>query len=267
MIKYTIDDYAGAYDMKYTDALLRRGTRPLAILAEGDSWFMGPGNGVLAMLDNLLEVPILSLADAGDDIGSLRPLRQHMTSAGQMGELARALERHPFDALLLSGGGNDVVAARYSYIRPHTLNDTLEDIIDTDHLNSVLADVARGYASIGALAQRITPNIKVFVHQYVLPRRLDVGTPFGHGPWFYPAIRDQMPAAPPHDHAMCIVHHVMNRLADTIEFVAQSLPFVLVPTRDIATEAHDWADEMHLNRQGAVKVAQAFQGRIDAQLG
>ena len=92
------------------------------ILAEGDSWFdyPSPGGGVVTHLGKLLKkAAILNLAHAGDE------LRQ-MLSLAQRDEIEERLKQGqrrgmPFDALLFSGGGNDIVGDQFcQWLRPFT---------------------------------------------------------------------------------------------------------------------------------------------------
>jgi len=74
----------------------------LTVISEGDSWFQLPVL-VKDTIDHLIEDPdlaILSLGAAGDTIGSMV----------ERGELVRETRRHRPDAVLISAGGNDVLA-------------------------------------------------------------------------------------------------------------------------------------------------------------
>jgi hypothetical protein len=84
---------------------------PLQILAEGDSWFDYPvpffGGSIVPRLETRLGVPILCLAKAGDEVRYMLGveertlLAQHLTNGCPAGG--------PWDVLLFSGGGNDIV--------------------------------------------------------------------------------------------------------------------------------------------------------------
>lgn len=75
------------------------------VLSEGDSWFSFPGHwNTIDHLDDLLNhnVSLLRLEESGDTIAN-------MIGGKQRGQLRRLLTTYPVDALLFSGGGNDVV--------------------------------------------------------------------------------------------------------------------------------------------------------------
>ena len=85
---------------------------PLQIFAEGNSWFDYPapfffGGGIIPRLENRLGVPILNLAKAGDEVRYMLGveertlLTEHLTNGCPAGG--------PWDVLLFSGGGNDIV--------------------------------------------------------------------------------------------------------------------------------------------------------------
>ena len=84
---------------------------PLQIFAEGDSWFDYPvpffGGGIIPRLEDRLGVPILNLAKAGDEVRYMlgveerATLTEHLTDGSPAGG--------PWDVLLFSGGGNDIV--------------------------------------------------------------------------------------------------------------------------------------------------------------
>jgi hypothetical protein len=84
---------------------------PLQIFAEGDSWFDYPipffGGGIIPRLENRFGVPILHLAKAGDEVRYMLGveertlLTEHLTNGCPAGG--------PWDVLLFSGGGNDIV--------------------------------------------------------------------------------------------------------------------------------------------------------------
>ena len=141
--------------------LRRRGfpnRRALVVVAEGDSWLRGPSNGLAHVIERELRLPhrttpILNLANAGDHIGTLEPpdcwdrgQDQSMSSNEQMRILRGALGTlQNVDALLLSGGGNDLVAHACSYIQSHKLDDSIEKVVDEMRLDAVLKSIQGGY--------------------------------------------------------------------------------------------------------------------------
>jgi hypothetical protein len=84
---------------------------PLQILAEGDSWFSYTvplfGGGVIPRLEKKLGVPILNLATAGDEVRFMLGVKERRLLAEQFRDGGPAGK--PWDVLLFSGGGNDIV--------------------------------------------------------------------------------------------------------------------------------------------------------------
>ena len=84
---------------------------PLQIFAEGDSWFDYPvpffGGGIIPRLEHRLGVPILNLAKAGDEVRYMLGVEERTLLAEQLS--AGCPAGGPWDVLLFSGGGNDIV--------------------------------------------------------------------------------------------------------------------------------------------------------------
>jgi len=78
------------------------------VISEGDSWFSYPHNSVVSCLDKMAgrKLSLLRLERNGDE------LTQTM-GGKQKQKLARYLGRYPVQALLMSGGGNDILG-RYN---------------------------------------------------------------------------------------------------------------------------------------------------------
>ena len=90
---------------------LKQASKPLQVFAEGDSWFDYPvpffGGGIIPRLEDKLGVPILNLAKAGDEVRFMLGVKERklLISSSPTGCPAGG----PWDVLLFSGGGNDIV--------------------------------------------------------------------------------------------------------------------------------------------------------------
>ena len=84
---------------------------PLQIFAEGDSWFDYPvpffNGGIVPRLESLLGVPILNLAKAGDEVRYMLGVEERELLTEHFADGCPA--GGPWDVLLFSGGGNDIV--------------------------------------------------------------------------------------------------------------------------------------------------------------
>src|SRR5205085_6360813 len=91
--------------------------RLLRILAEGDSWFEYPlrghvvanaADGVIYRLEKLLGYPIANMAHHGDEVRQMLGLNQRREITTRLSD-----PNVRFDALLFSGGGNDLVGDQF----------------------------------------------------------------------------------------------------------------------------------------------------------
>ncbi len=101
----------GAAKRRRAPGAAAAGFQPLQVFAEGDSWFDYPPflfkGGIIPRLESRLGVPILNLAKAGDEVRFMLGVEQRMRLAECLTEGCPA--GGPWDVLLFSGGGNDIV--------------------------------------------------------------------------------------------------------------------------------------------------------------
>ncbi|MBT9609545.1 MAG: hypothetical protein IV110_05835 [Aquabacterium sp.] len=256
-------------------------------LAEGDSWFtIGaiPSSNLLFELRLAHWTRILTIAYPGDTI-------IHMGDIAANKDLRKVLAKpnfnYPFHALLLSGGGNDVIDAAASIIRPERGSQQPEDHIDQAALQAKLDEILDSYAQIVALrdsAKSKSQGRPIFVHTYDYPTPRNapatfVGTISLLGPWLYPAFQNSGL-----DIALQqrIVNRVMDALAEALLSLdsergdpAKRLPaFHVIDTRNTLVQANptevgnsnDWLNEIHPNHDGYRKIADKLSAGINAVL-
>ena len=269
-------EYANHYRDLRRELALRGRPPPPKIAAEGDSWFRGPGTGIPQRLSYRLRTPILNLADGGDTISEMPPgstrrrRRQSMTHKRQIGRLRNALDAFSFDALLLSGGGNDLLVWADDYVRTgFPAGGDIPDVVIDDNLERLLGDIAEAYFELADLAVRRVPQIKLVVHQYARPVLLGQGQRIGFwsiGPWFSRILdRKCEAAACPPALAKRVVSALFGRLAQCIENLCTppSTPFVLVGTLDLLPQTQHWDDELHPSDVGGGIVADEFKTTME----
>lgn len=266
----TVGAYRKAYVGQWVENTRRGKGRPVAVVAEGDSWFKGPVTGIVALLDHRLKAPILNLADLGDHLTNVGSPDQYMTSDKQKRRLGRALKRIDYaDVLLLSAGGNDLVGEARSYIKPHSNGDDIAKVVDETTLDQLLAEITASYIELAGLARRIRPEIKVFLHQYDRPRLMGKGVTVvkTFGPWYYPIIKEKSGGTATKQFAHNVVAHIIDRFAKAVEsLTASDDQFVLVPTLGTLTNDDDWNDELHFSLKGGKKLASKFRQKIQQKL-
>jgi hypothetical protein len=161
---------------------------PLQMFAEGDSWFEYPvpffGGGIIPRLEKRLGVPILNLARAGDEVRYMLGVTERKILIEQFTRGCPA--GGPWDALLFSGGGNDIVDNPMAlWIRDFNATLPPAALIHQARLDAALSLVRAGYEDLIALRDGMSPQTRLFFHAY------DFAIPDGRGichlgPWLKP---------------------------------------------------------------------------------
>lgn len=169
----------------------------LNLFAQGDSWFDYPfpipkinQSDIVAHLKRLPSKPpeVLSLAVAGeateDMLGTkkLRELRDHLVNP----------ENGKFDAILFSGGGNDLAGDQFRLwlVESTSVESDPNKAINSTRLQGILKIVAAGYEDLIAERNKVDKSIPIFGHSY------DFAIPNGTkvpcaGPWLQPGFQDR----------------------------------------------------------------------------
>lgn len=252
---------------------------PLRFLAEGDSWFSFGSWKLESLLTQMrLETPaaIVSLAQPGDTI-------RRMSDVANNPELDNWLSARwgafHWNALLVSGGGNDLIddAARLIPASATPQPDKPADqYIDPAQLAKTLKDVADGYRRIVALRDRADspcPGVPLVTHAYDLVTPRDAPARFlvaKLGPWLHPAmVAARIPPARWNDVADCL----LGELGKCIVGLEAELPsFHVARTQGTLRRAvpgthansNDWANEIHPNGKGFRELARLVAELLDA---
>jgi lysophospholipase L1-like esterase len=254
------------------------------ILAEGDSWFawaylgLDVSPSILNRLQFVRRTATLNYAYSGHTVGDMAAMA---ISAGFRQELAA----RKFDALLLSGGGNDLfdALAKGHILKPADPGANPADTasyIDVAALDKLKNYVILNYQQIlawrlSAASQNATTPVLLHTYDYPMPRPAPAKV-FGKpavGPWLHPAL-DQVkaPAALRFD----LIREIAADLLDCIRafddpaagiFVVDTCGSTLVPAAPGSSgDNADWVNEIHPNAAGYVKIAAKFNQQL-AQLG
>lgn len=248
------------------------------ILAEGDSWFTMAGIPTSNLLFSMrFKVPtvIVNCARPGDTIRNMTQLASNIDLRHAM------LESHGsnWDAILLSGGGNDLIDDAAEIIqRPSGSPTDPAAYVNEARLQETMTDIAQGYRRIVALRDKAGSSCAgkpIIVHTYdwMTPRNSPArffGMPL-LGPWVYTALVDE---GIPQSRWNAISDYLVARLRDTIKGLATGpdrLPnFHVVTTQgvlkraDLGTvlESNDWLNEIHPNADGYKKIGSRITNRL-----
>lgn len=243
------------------------------LIAEGDSWFDYPGSDVLDYLEDVYGYDVESLAKAGHRIEDMA------YAGGQLDDLARRLEKllragKSVRAILLSGGGNDVMGAEFGMFLEHERSGL--DSLNSKVVEGVIRDRVRtAYLHILTRLTHVATEIlgapvPILLHGYSGPvpdgRGVLGGWWFLPGPWMAPGFRDkgiddsQLPRR----------IEIVARLMDTFNEMLAELPGLpsldhvryvnlrgTLPTGE-AEYKRFWANELHPTERGFAEVARRF---------
>ncbi|WP_028311310.1 SGNH/GDSL hydrolase family protein [Derxia gummosa] len=260
----------------------------LRLLCEGDSWF---SVGALPVTSNLLmglrfwrETLLVSLARPGDTLLNMSDL-----SANPQLRLLIADRKFQskWDAILLSGGGNDLIdrADRIICKPGPGAGGSMHDYIDSAELADFRADLQAGYRAIAALrAGSKNENTPIVTHVYDYPTPRDAPVKFfgfatPSGPWLYRALKFR---EVPERLWATISDHLFETLASTLAELGDrrrpdAIPnfHVVKATRNTLTRAAlhttgpdgDWENEIHPTPAGYDKLGQVISAELAVLLG
>lgn len=246
----------------------------LHLLAEGDSWFDYPvpeGNmprtDVLAHLSALPQNPplILSMAHWGDATTQMLGLKQRTKLRQVLTQTTR-----PFDAILFSGGGNDVVGDTFSlWLKQATSPaDNPAQAVNSAALDAVLGVVRAAYRDLMSLRDMLAPGVPIFTHGYDFAWPTNKRVCASVGPWLAPSLLARGWMADDSQAQVArgavIVETILTRFNAMLEELARApgANLVVVKTQRSLAPVIDWANELHPNRAGFAKIAAKFQAAL-----
>jgi hypothetical protein len=238
--------------------------QPLQIFAEGDSWFDYPvpffGGGVVPRLERRLGVPILSLAKAGDEVRNMLGVEERQILSQQLRNGSPAGE--PWDVLLFSGGGNDIVGNPMA-LWIQDFNDTVPpaNLISTARFAAALALVRAGYEDLITTRDMLSPTTHLVFHGY------DFAIPDGRGicgmgPWLKPTFDlRRFPARPP---AIAVVKAMLQQFAAMLQsLVTIHNAVTFINTQGTLPPAtSSWHNELHPSKNGFNLIAAVFHANL-----
>jgi hypothetical protein len=192
-------------------SIQRAGPAPLLMLAHGDSWFDYPLNGNDISLSGRTDIIQHLDPDSTNDenILAARPAAEpqfiihnvsHWGDAttdelSLQGQTYMRTELQNFwagrkpDAILFSGGGNDIAATDQfciylDYAPPPAGSTGLNE----ERFAGALARIEASYKSLFAFRDKFVPSVPIFAHCYDFAIPNNIGAPCNNGPWLYPSL-------------------------------------------------------------------------------
>lgn len=264
------------------------------LLAQGDSWFsVAAAQAHGSLLQELMfKQPAVAVncAGSGDALSHMVDLE----SAPEFVRLLTAADAPVWDGILLSVGGNDVIAAAQT---PAHLEDGSAVPLEKRLLRRQTewgppsAGVARYFSEPGwaTFAEYLKTNLRhlltlreqgpsagkpIFLHCYAVPLPRPAAAADGRGPWLYPTLKAYaVPAADWLAVSRLMVMHLAQLLkslaADKENFPglhvfdSTAVPLALAAPGSTGISG-DWHNEIHLNHSGSFKIGRAWSDAIDA---
>jgi len=234
----------------------RRAGTPLNIFAEGDSWFDYPlsRDTIQWLQANGTPYPkILNLAHYGDaatemlGISRRKRIIQNLTDP----------ENGNFDALLFSGGGNDIVGDQFClWIVENTNGGNPQYAVDQQRLADIVGVVKAAYVDLIGIRNSINPACTIFLHSYDYAQPTGIGV-CGKGPWLKPSLDYRKWTT--FSQAAEIVKQVLLSFDKLlVQLEQQNENVIYVRTQGTLSPDTDWANELHPTEQGFNKIAGVF---------
>ncbi len=249
--------------------MLAAGTGRLNLLAEGDSWFDYPltgsnpllPSGVVAQLPAVLapDPVVLSLAHYGDTTTEMLGVDQRRRLIAALIDPAHGT----FDALLFSGGGNDIAGAQFRlWLHDANAGGGAVNLVALDH---VLGVIMAAYEDLVALRDQHRATLPIFLHAYDFALPTGTGV-CGIGPWLRPSLEDRgwMAHGDTPARGAPIVRDMLSRFRDRLAAFANSQRHVVLVETQGLLDADEWANELHPTPAGFRKVAEAFAAALIA---
>lgn len=234
------------------------------LISEGDSWFSYPLHpNIISVLDSRAgrRLSLLRLERSGEELLTI-------LSGKQKAKLRRQLERYPVQALLLSGGGNDIVGENLLPLLRERTPPTRpwEQCIHKPRFKRRLRQLELAYRDVLDIRDDARPGCVVYTHGYdwAIPsgKGVKIG-PIRLGPWLKPHL-DRRKITDPGDQRQ-IIRWMMDRFNEMlIGLAAAHANMVYVDCRGTLGEG-DWHNELHPKRAGFRAVAARFAAQLNGQ--
>jgi hypothetical protein len=240
---------------------------PLILIGDGDSWFDYPLPNPLQPTDVLQALKatgepapvILKLAHYSDATTTLLGV----TKRNRLIDALRDPANGPIDALLFSGGGNDVVGDQFRFWLNDASavgNDPAQGV-DVQRLGAIFGVVESAYLDLIRIRDQFAPHAPIFVHAYDFAIPTGIGACHLAGPWLRPSLVDRgWPNLAP---GALIVKAILVQFRVMLQRLAANPAhnMTLVETQGTLA-ASDWANELHPTGAGFASIAARFRAAL-----
>jgi hypothetical protein len=229
---------------------------PLNIFAEGDSWFDYPlsRDTVGWIKANGGPHPeILNLSHYGDAATQMLGVAKRQRIVDNL----KDPDNGEFDALLFSGGGNDIAGDQFClWLVDFVAGASPGAGVDTQRLADMFGVVEAAYVDLIKIRDSIIPNCVIFLHAYDFAQPNGQGV-CGLGPWLKPSL--DLRGWTDFGTASQIVMEVLQAFDKALAQLEQQYKNVVhVRTQGTLLPATDWANELHPTEEGFNKIAAVF---------
>jgi hypothetical protein len=240
---------------------------PLQVFAEGDSWFHYPvplplvDASIVPRLERLLGVPILNLAMAGDEVRYMLGVEERKLLIEQFVRGCPA--GGPWDAMLFSGGGNDIVDNPMAlWIKDFNAALPPAALVHQARFDMALALVRAGYEDLIGLRDSLSPQTHLFFHGY------DFAIPDGRGichlgPWLKPTF--DLRGFPTQASRVAVMKILLQQFAAMLQSLASAKKVTFINGQGtLAPNPSSWHNELHPSKDGFDAFAALFHKALKA---
>jgi hypothetical protein len=234
------------------------------IISEGDSWFSFPLHAnTIDWLDAMAasKISLLRLEKSGDGL-------LEIFNSKQKEKLRKYLKRYPVEALLFSGGGNDIAGKDLlPLLKDKKPGMGWEDCIHKGRVKRRLDQLKLAYLDLVDIRNDYRKSCVIYVHgyDYAIPdgKKANVIPGISAGPWLKPHF-DAKGITNLQDSTK-IIRWLIDRFNDMlIDLAKKNSDFIHIQTRKTLTK-NEWNDELHPSRIGFEKVAKKFRFQLKKQ--
>lgn len=242
---------------------------PVAV-SDGDSWFsFATQRNVIDHLDappkrgggrDQRPWSLLRLENGADEMTTI-------LAAAHRAHLRAVLDRYPVNALLFSGGFNDLLTADLpSLLQPFREGAKAAECVVAPRLERRLRHLEEGYRELLDMAFDDGAYLRIYVNSYDYPKPCEraeklLSSKFC-GPWIGPALRGRgYPAG--HELERAVPRLLLDRFCAMLDRVAADSRGRLVRVETRGAVGDRWADESHPDEHGAAVVALQFARALE----